>query len=156
MNSNTGTIIIRKATPSDAQSITNFNIAMALETENKVLDVDTITSGVSALFKHPESGFYVVAEIDAVVVACLMITTEWSDWRNGLFWWIQSVYVAPEHRRKGIYRAMYQSIQDMAKENKDVCGYRLYVEKDNLRAQETYISLGMKETDYKMFEEVIA
>ena len=103
--------------------------------------------------QRPEYGFYVVAENSGGVVGTLMITTEWSDWRDGLFWWIQSVYVSPDFRRKGIYRQMYQYIRSLASENADICGYRLYVEKDNTIAQQTYETLGMAETDYLLYEQ---
>ncbi len=146
---------IRKATESDSESIIEFNIAMARETENKILKRDEIEPGVTGLFQKPEYGFYIVAESGGTVVGSLMITFEWSDWRNGLFWWIQSVYVVPEHRRTGIYRRMYQKVKEMAANKPDVCGFRLYVEKENISAQKTYASLGMSETHYKMYEEVL-
>lgn len=144
---------IRKAVAADAGAIADFNIAMALETENKKLSPAKIGPGVRALFSKPEYGFYVVAEVDGAVAGCLMITYEWSDWRNGLFWWIQSVYVKPEFRRKGVYRAMFSFIKELAGQDCGVCGCRLYVEHDNTVAQETYRKLGMKETHYKMLEE---
>jgi GNAT superfamily N-acetyltransferase len=150
----TTTMNIRKATRSDAREIIEFNIAMALETENKVLKPSEIERGVNGLFDRPEYGFYMVAESDGQVVGSLMITFEWSDWRNGVFWWIQSVFVSPEFRRKGVYRAMYSVIQDLAAEQSQVCGFRLYVERDNRKAQMTYLSLGMDETHYKLFEHI--
>ena len=127
---------------------------MAWETENKELMPEVILAGVTSLFENPSRGFYIVAEIDAKVVACLMITTEWSDWRNGLFWWVQSVFVLPDYRRRGIYRTMYQFIKDLANREPNVCGFRLYVEKDNLRAQSTYAALGMSQSPYSLFEEL--
>jgi ribosomal protein S18 acetylase RimI-like enzyme len=145
---------IRKSQPSDAATIIEFNIAMALETEDKVLKRSEIEPGVHGLFNHPEYGFYMVAESDGQIAGSLMITFEWSDWRNGVFWWIQSVYVRPEFRRKGVYRAMYNTIKDMAVSQPGVCGFRLYVERDNVNAQMTYKSLGMEETHYKLFEEI--
>ncbi len=145
---------IRKASEHDSESIIEFNIAMAMETEGKTLKRDEIEPGVYGLFKKPEYGFYIVAESSGKVVGSLMITFEWSDWRNGVIWWIQSVYVIPEFRRNGIYRAMYNNIKKMAGENPDVCGFRLYVEKANIAAQKTYAALGMKETQYKMFEDL--
>ena len=140
----------------DTDTLVRFNISMAYETEQKHLEKGLITTGVQALFSKPEYGFYLVAEVEGRVVGCLMITKEWSDWRNGLFWWIQSVYVIPKFRRKGIFRSMYLKIQGMAKNNQEVCGFRLYVEKDNATAQKTYLNLGMSETDYKMFEEIFS
>lgn len=148
-------VTVRKATSDDANSLIEFNIAMAMETEQKTLEREKIEPGVKALFDHPEYGFYLAAESEDRIVGSLMITKEWSDWRNGLFWWIQSVYVIPEFRRQGVYRSMYQTIQDMAKEQNGICGFRLYVEKENVSAQKTYRKLGMKETHYKMFEEMI-
>ena len=147
-------ITIRKATEADANAIIEFNMDMALETENKVLKRNEIEPGVRNLFKNPEYGFYLVAEDRGRILASLMVTYEWSDWRNGLFWWIQSVYVLPGYRRQGIYRRMYEAIMEMGNNEPGVCGYRLYVEKENTIAQKTYRSLGMEETHYKMFEEV--
>ena len=147
-------IKIRKAKSADAGSIADFNIAMALETENKKLSPAKIGPGVRALFSKPEYGFYIVAEIDGAVAGSLMVTYEWSDWRNGLFWWIQSVYVRPEFRRNGVYRAMFSYIKDLAGQNPGICGCRLYVEQDNVVAQKTYKSLGMEETHYRLFEEI--
>ena len=147
---------IRKATVTDAESLIQFNTSMALETENKKLDRDKIEPGVMGLFENPQYGFYMVAEHKGTVVGSLMVTTEWSDWRNGVFWWIQSVYVIPEYRRKGVYRAMYKKINEMSKSDhsQKVCGFRLYVEKENVIAQKTYKDLGMSETHYKMFEDI--
>lgn len=150
------TITVRNATQSDAVSIAQFNISMALETEEKMLDKKTISEGVKSLLENPEYGFYIVAENGEEIVASLMITKEWSDWRNGLFWWIQSVYVKPDYRRQGIYRKMYESVLGLAKNHPEVCGCRLYVEKGNLTAQKTYEALGMTETHYKMYEEVFS
>ncbi|HMB98596.1 MAG TPA: GNAT family N-acetyltransferase [Balneolaceae bacterium] len=146
--------IVRKAKKTDTDTLIQFNIAMALETEQKYLEEDKIRAGVKSLFKKPEYGFYLVAEMDGQIAGSLMITKEWSDWRNGLFWWIQSVYVLPVYRRKGVYRSMYRKIHDMAKNRPGVCGFRLYVEKENKSAQATYSNLGMSETNYKMYEEL--
>ncbi len=147
-------LTIRKASESDADSIIQFNIAMAKETEGKILHRHDIEPGVLGLFKKPEYGFYIVAVAGGRVVGSLMVTFEWSDWRNGVIWWIQSVYVIPECRRNGIYRAMYSSIKKMAREKPDVRGFRLYVEKTNIAAQKTYAALGMEEAQYKMFEDL--
>jgi ribosomal protein S18 acetylase RimI-like enzyme len=146
-------LIIRKAVFQDVALITQFNIAMAMETEQKILNEETVFAGVKGLFDHPEAGYYVVAEMDGLVVGSLMITTEWSDWRNGIFWWIQSVYIQPEFRRQGIYRSLYTWIKDLSKDHTEVCGFRLYVEKENHTAQKTYLSLGMQPTHYLLFEE---
>ena len=147
-------LTIRKASESDADSIIQFNIAMAMETEGKTLKRDEIEPGVQALFKKPEYGFYIVAVADGKLVGSLMVTFEWSDWRNGVIWWIQSVYVIPEFRRNGVYRSMYSKIKKMADREPDVQGFRLYVEKENIAAQKTYGALGMEETQYKMFEDL--
>ncbi|MBK1876705.1 GNAT family N-acetyltransferase [Pelagicoccus mobilis] len=145
-------VTIRRATPEDAAIIAEFNIAMALETEGKVLAPATIRKGVHSLFEHPELGFYLVAELDGKIAASLMITTEWSDWRNGLFWWIQSVYVVPEARRQGLFTQLYRYVESLAADDSRICGFRLYVERENKGAQAVYRSLGMNETHYKLFE----
>jgi ribosomal protein S18 acetylase RimI-like enzyme len=143
---------IRKARQTDAETIAEFNQSMAMETEGKELHSDIIQSGVKRLFEKPEFGFYIVAEKEGVICGSLMITYEWSDWRDGLVWWIQSVYIPEECRRQGIYRKMYDFIQKEAGKDKDVKGVRLYVEKENFKAQQTYRNLGMNETGYIMFE----
>jgi ribosomal protein S18 acetylase RimI-like enzyme len=145
---------VRLATPQDAPVLVEFNAAMALETEQKELLPDVIGAGVHSLLGNPAAGFYLVAEKDDRVVGSLMITKEWSDWRNGTFWWIQSVYVRPEFRRQGVYRSLYCHVQDMAAQDPAVCGFRLYVERENERAQATYGALGMKQTHYLVFEEL--
>jgi ribosomal protein S18 acetylase RimI-like enzyme len=146
-------ISIRDATETDIEVLAEFNIAMALETEQKVLDPEVIRSGVRALFEDPQLGFYTLVMVDDQVAGSLMITTEWSDWRNGLFWWIQSVYVKPEFRRTGAFSLLYQHTRTQAADRPDVCGLRLYVEKENLRAQQTYLKMGMVETVYRLYEE---
>ncbi|MEO6391801.1 MAG: GNAT family N-acetyltransferase [Pyrinomonadaceae bacterium] len=147
-------INLRRANTSDIPSLVTFNRAMAAETEGKNLAEAVLRPGVAGLFDHPEYGFYLIAETDdddPRAVASLMITYEWSDWRNGLFWWIQSVYVTPAWRRRGVYRRMYEYVQQLASAE-NVCGFRLYVEKENVAAQRTYAELGMAETHYLMFE----
>jgi ribosomal protein S18 acetylase RimI-like enzyme len=151
----TDVLFIRPAVAQDAERLVAFNQAMAKETEGIDLSVDTVSAGVSALLKQPQYGFYLVAEINGEVVAGLMITYEWSDWRDGLFWWIQSVYVVPAHRGKGIYKRLYAEVKHRAMEEGNVCGFRLYVEKQNQQAQQTYRALGMEETRYKVFEELL-
>lgn len=147
--------IIRRATDQDVDQLIAFNCAMAQETENIQLDPVIVEAGVKALFERPESGFYTVAESSSNQLAgSLMITSEWSDWRNGVFWWIQSVYVRPEYRRQGVYRSLYIHVQELAKKDSLACGFRLYVEKDNQRAQKTYESLGMSETPYLVYEQL--
>ena len=145
--------VVRDATEADAPKIVEFQLAMAKETEGIELDRETCTRGVAAVFSDATLGRYFVAAQDGVVVGSLMITYEWSDWRNGVFWWIQSVYVRPEFRGKGIYRALHAHVRTMAKAAGGVCGFRLYVEKENAAAQETYRRLGMHETPYVLFEE---
>jgi GNAT superfamily N-acetyltransferase len=147
-------LTIRRGEPVDATTIAAFNAAMAWETEHKRLRPDLIASGVRRLIDTPSLGFYLVAEHQGRVIACLMITNEWSDWRNGLFWWIQSVYVEQPFRRQGVYRALYAQVREMAQADDGVCGFRLYVEKDNAVAQATYASLGMAPTDYQIYEEL--
>ncbi len=159
---------IRRATLDDARTLAEFNRSMALETENLKLRPAVLVSGVTAVLENPARGFYLVAEhatehatehaienatADAhpVTLASLLVTTEWSDWRNGEFWWLQSVYVVREWRRRGIYRALYRHVQQLAAQAQNVCGFRLYVERDNQVAQKTYAALGMSETGYKMF-----
>jgi ribosomal protein S18 acetylase RimI-like enzyme len=145
---------VRQAAAADAPVLIEFNCAMALETERKELLPEVIGAGVRALLANPAAGFYVVAEREGRVVGALLITKEWSDWRNGSFWWIQSVYVRPEFRRQGVYRTLYRHVQSMAAKDPGVCGFRLYVERENARAQSTYTSLGMQETHYRVFEEL--
>lgn len=147
-------LTIRKAELRDAATIAAFNSAMALETEGKVLLPERVDAGVLRLMNDPSLGFYLVAQQQDRVVGCLMVTNEWSDWRNGLFWWIQSVYVQPDARRQGVYRRLYDFIREMAKADPGICGFRLYVEKENTAAQRTYGSLGMERTDYLVYEEL--
>jgi ribosomal protein S18 acetylase RimI-like enzyme len=146
-------INIRVAKHYDVASLVKFNQLMAWETEQKKLDEDILTKGVSALIVDANKGFYLVAEQNDLVVGSLMVTTEWSDWRNGVFWWVQSVYITPEFRRKGIYAQLYAQVKALAEQQQNVCGFRLYVEKENLIAQKTYESLGMQSTHYLMYEE---
>lgn len=143
---------IRSATGADASIVAVFNVAMALETEGKTLSEHIITAGVTKLMTNPDLGFFLVAETDGQIAGCLGITFEWSDWRNGLFWWIQSVYVHPDFRRHGVFRRLYEHVTNLAHRDDSVCGVRLYVEKENATAQQTYRKLGMTETDYRLFE----
>lgn len=147
-------MIIRRALAQDAKELAEFNSSIARETEGIELIPEVITAGVKSMIENPQMGFYLVVELDNGIQASLMVTTEWSDWRNGMFWWIQSVYVRPAYRRQGLYRELYARVKEMAEQEPAVCGYRLYVERDNVNAQKTYQSLGMSETDYKMFEEL--
>lgn len=147
-------IQVRRATARDTEALIRFNAAMALETERKVLLPGVIGAGVRHLLEHPGAGFYLVAESGGQVAGALMVTNEWSDWRNGNFWWIQSVYVRPEFRRRGVYQALYKALQALAAHDHSICGFRLYVERDNVRAQATYRTSGMDETHYIVFEEL--
>jgi GNAT superfamily N-acetyltransferase len=144
-------VIIRKAVPEDSDSIIDFQQKMAWETEGIHLVPDVINKGVNAVFQDPSHGQYWVAEHKGSVIASLMITFEWSDWRNCKVWWFQSVYVLPEFRRKGIFRSMFSHIKNEAEKN-GIAGLRLYVETNNSAAQRTYESLGMHSLHYKMYE----
>lgn len=144
-------IIIRKATTADIDIITDFQIKMAWETERLELDPDVVNRGVKAVFEKFHCGEYWVAEEDGVVISSLLITHEWSDWRNSNVWWIQSVYVLPVYRRQGIFRAMYLRIRNEAVKD-GAAGLRLYVETTNYAAQQTYEALGMESKHYKMYE----
>ena len=146
---------IRLAQKEDVASLVEFNQAMALETEGKKLKPELLHSGVNAVFDDSKKGFYVVAENAGKIVGGLMITYEWSDWRNAWFWWIQSVYILPEYRGRRIYRMLYEFVKNKAAESKDVCGFRLYVEKENERAQKVYEKTGMESSHYLMYEEKI-
>ena len=145
---------IRKATRADIRTLVEFNRAMAQESEDKPLDIDTVSAGIVGLFDRPQEGHYLIAEsADGESAGALMLTFEWSDWRNGRFWWIQSVYVRPEYRRRGVYRALHEQVRDAARSDPEVCGLRLYVERENTGAQTTYFAMGMLETHYRIFEE---
>jgi len=146
---------IRLAEEADTAALVEFNQAMALETEGKTLDAQILQSGVESVFHDEKKGFYVVAEENKQIVGGLMITFEWSDWRDGWFWWIQSVYILPEYRGRGIYRYLYDFVKEAAREKEDVCGFRLYVEKENTNAQKVYEKLGMEASHYLMYEEMI-
>jgi ribosomal protein S18 acetylase RimI-like enzyme len=145
---------IRRATRRDAPALIAFNSAMALETEGKLLLPRVIGAGVRGLLRRPDSGFYTVAALDGEVIAALMVTKEWSDWRNGDFWWIQSVYVRPEYRRRGIYTRLHKHLRALAARERAVCGFRLYVDRNNRRAQATYRASGMQRTHYLVFEQL--
>lgn len=145
---------IRQAQAADAGVLADFNVAMALETEHRRLIPEVVGRGVRRMLAQPSMGFYLVAERGGEVVASAMVTTEWSDWRDGRFWWLQSVYVRPQARRQGAFRSLYDAIRERAAREGDVCGFRLYVEKDNEAAMATYRSLGMAGTDYRVMEEL--
>jgi len=146
-------IQIREGRPDDVAVIVKFQLAMARETEGINLDQATVNQGVSAVFEDSGKGRYFVAESESKVIASLMITYEWSDWRNANMCWIQSVYVEPAFRRKGIYSEMYRhNIQKLVKENINLTGIRLYVDSGNLPAHKVYERLGMDGAHYRLFE----
>ncbi|MEK9784532.1 MAG: GNAT family N-acetyltransferase [Gammaproteobacteria bacterium] len=145
-------IKIRRAATRDIQTLADFNIAMAQETEDRSLDPETVQSGVSSVIDSSARGFYLIAESGDTCIGALLITFEWSDWRNGDLWWIQSVYVLPTHRQKGVFRQLYEAVVSQATAHGDVRGIRLYVEKDNLKAQRVYEHLKMTRTPYQIYE----
>ena len=145
----------RLAVAGDARTLAGFNRAMALETEAKALAHDVALGGVEAALRDSVHGFYVVAESGQEIVGALLVTYEWSDWRNGRIWWIQSVYVRPEHRRRGVYRALHEFVRDRARRTDGVVGLRLYVERENAAAQRAYAALGMSRTPYLVYEEAL-
>jgi len=143
---------VRPATPSDLDVLVAFNLAMACETEDHALDPSRLRAGVLGVLRDPSRGRYSVAEIDGKVVGSLLVTREWSDWRDAWFWWIQSVYVAPASRRRGVYSALHGAVIESAHRAGDVYGVRLYVESANGSAQATYERLGMRRARYQMYE----
>ena len=145
-------INIRKATAIDLETLVDFNSAMARETEEKTLDLETLRRGIAEMLEDDSLGFYLVAEADGASVGQLMVTTEWSDWRNTHFFWLQSVYVKPEYRRRGVFRRLYEWVERQARKSGNVCGIRLYVERTNTRAQEAYVNVGMAHSHYDMYE----
>jgi GNAT superfamily N-acetyltransferase len=149
----TPSIRIRPAIPDDAAAIADFNIRLAMETEELALDPSMIFPGVRALFEVPSRGQYFVAEISGHLAGCLMITHEWSDWRNGDIWWIQSVYVHPDFRRRGVFTALYHHVQHVARAAGAI-GLRLYMHETNSNAQKTYEKLGMNLGHYRVLEQM--
>jgi len=150
-------IRVRPAGLEDVERIARFSVAMAQETEGRRLDVDRVRCGTLALLKTPSYGSFLVAEPANTalsgIVAQLMITYEWSDWRNGVFWWIQSVYVDPAWRRQGVFRRMHDEVASRAKADPKVCGIRLYVEQDNRTAATVYRRVGLTRSAYRVYEE---
>lgn len=144
---------IRAASVDDVARLVEWACAMARETEDKRLDPDVVRRGISAVLDEPRRGRYLVADAGGQPVGTLMLTYEWSDWRCADWWWIQSVYVDPGHRRRGVYRALYAHVLAQARASDGVCGLRLYVEKENAPAQATYAALGMGDAGYLMFEQ---
>jgi len=145
-------IIIRLATPADAPVIADFNARLAQETEHLQLDLARLGAGVDAVLTDSNKGLYWVAEAGGEVVGQLMITFEWSDWRNGVVWWLQSVYVRQDWRSRGVFKALYRHVHQLAKSRPDVCALRLYVERDNQGARDTYERLGLRPTSYELYE----
>jgi GNAT superfamily N-acetyltransferase len=144
-------IVIRAASLADTDNLVAWNAAMAWDTEQKKLDGALLRRGVEGVFADARRGFYLVAERDGVAVGSLLVTYEWSDWRCGDFWWVQSVYVVPAARRGGVFRALYDEVKRRSQDAGAV-GLRLYVETENERAQRTYEGMGMKRCDYAMYE----
>lgn len=144
---------IRAASPDDAARLVEWACAMAWETEHKRLDPGVVRRGIDTVLAQPARGRYFVACDGATLLGTLMLTFEWSDWRCADWWWIQSVYVDPGHRRRGVYRALYAHVLAQARASEGVCGLRLYVEKENTSAQSTYAALGMGDAGYLMFEQ---
>jgi len=142
---------ITTGTQTDIKEIAQFQVDMAMESENLALDIKIVMRGVKAVISDPRKGLYFVARDKDVAIASLMLTKEWSDWNNGWYWWIQSVYVRPEYRRQGIFTALYHAVEEAAQQE-NVSQIRLYVDKDNTRAQSTYQKLGMHESHYLMYE----
>ncbi len=145
-------VTVRGALPGDRSTITTWNLALADESEDKGLDAATLDRGVSRVLEDPSLGRYFIAEIDGRAVGQMMLTYEWSDWRNGLFWWIQSVYVVPDARKAGVFTALYRHVESLARTDSAVCGLRLYVHDSNARAIEVYRRLGMHDGHYRVME----
>jgi GNAT superfamily N-acetyltransferase len=148
----TPAIEIRAAGEADIPFLVDCNAAMALETEHKVLDRDVLARGTRGVFVEPRRGFYRIAERDGVAVGSLLVTYEWSDWRNGDWWWIQSVYVIAAARRSGVFSALYADVEQQGRATPGVVGLRLYVENENTVAQATYAALGMSDAGYRLLQ----
>lgn len=144
---------IRKATPTDAEIVADFNSRLALESEGKTLDQSKLLPGVMALLQDEHKGVYHLAcDTTGQPIGQVMYTYEWSDWRNGWFWWIQSVYVVAEHRGKGVFKQVFQHLWEKAKKQGNVIGFRLYVEENNSRAHEVYARSGFEKAGYFVLE----
>ncbi len=149
-------LVIRQAELADAKRIASFNVALARETENLELNPRVVGIGVRTLLKEPPHGFYVVADNGKKIIGMAMVTFEWSDWRNGQWWWLQSVYVDPAFRKQGVFTRIYDYIVELATHQRRVCGIRLYVEKENRLAQRTYRALGLARSGYSLMETALA
>jgi GNAT superfamily N-acetyltransferase len=145
-------LTIRSAEPSDQAVITQFNLDLAMQTESLALDKDVVQKGVAAILGDQSKGFYTVAESAEEIVGQVMVTYEWSDWRNGNIWWLQSVYVQPRWRGKGVFSALLQHLREAAETRPDVCGIRLYMHETNSQANKVYNQLGFSHTGYQVFE----
>lgn len=145
-------ITVRDATPADIDAIVGYNQRLAAETEGKSLDPAVIGAGVCRGFASPEMCRYFVAEADGRVIGTTMLTYELTDWRDGVIWWLQSVFIEPDFRRHGVFRAIYRHIESLARQHPDVRGLRLYVHRDNARAMKTYEALGMDKAGYELYE----
>jgi GNAT superfamily N-acetyltransferase len=143
---------IRKARAGEASAIAKFNALLAWETERRRLPLARVTAGVRALLSDPAKGTYFVVEREKAIVGQLLITYEWSDWRNGNFWWIQSVYVEKPFRGQGVFRDLFEHVRSLAKARKAICGLRLYMDAHNAAARKAYERLGLKQTHYEVFE----
>ncbi len=145
-------IIIRDANIDDKLAIVDFQQAMALETENLQLDKEVLTKGVLSVLQDSTKARYFIADLEGLAVGMLMITLEWSDWRNGWVWWIQSVYTKPGYRKMGVYKLLYGHVREIVEKSGNIRGLRLYVDKRNIRAQQVYESLGMSGEHYTTYE----
>ena len=145
-------ITVREANPLDENIIANFQVRMAKETEQIDLDRDIVNKGVIAVLNSPEKGIYFVAESENKIIASMLITFEWSDWRNGNVYWIHSIYVLPEFRKKGVFKTMYLHLKNIAQKDENIRGLRLYVDKTNINAQKVYETMGMDGDHYMLYE----
>ncbi|NNC77803.1 MAG: GNAT family N-acetyltransferase [Woeseiaceae bacterium] len=147
-------LIVRDANPADCRQIADYNCRLAAESEGLTLDTETIRKGVQSLLNDSSKGRYWLAVDADRIVGQIMVTYEWSDWRNGVLWWVQSVYVHADYRRKGVFTTLYRHVESIAREEPEVAGIRLYVEHENTRAQETYRTLGMSMTTYQVMQSI--
>lgn len=147
---------VRRATRNDREHIVRINVDLARETEDETLDPEKVSAGVDAVFTDATKGFYLVCECDGDVGGGLLVTTEWSDWRNQYYWWIQSVYVYPKFRKRGVYSALHRQVERLARHSGDVRAIRLYVDRHNRRAMATYEQLGMKPGRYNFYEQILS
>jgi GNAT superfamily N-acetyltransferase len=145
-------IAIRPATRSDIPTLVDFQQRLAIETENITLDQKVLVKGMEAMFNDPAKGSYFVAVAEAEIVGCHMITYEWSDWRNGMVYWLQSVYVREDFRKHGVFKQMFRALEQRVLNDPDIKGLRLYVDKSNTRAQQVYSAMGMNGDHYSVFE----